>query len=326
MPKPLANLSRDTKTVSLSKILSTIKTQNKNLIVIVGPTAVGKTALSTSLAREMDSEIISADSRQIYKELNVGTAKPSEGEMRRVVHHFVGSHSVQDRFTVYDFTRESHALLARIYERRNIAFLVGGSGLFINAVVNGLDEMPDINEDVREELNDRLEREGLEKLFEQLSQLDPEYAAVVDESNPRRILRALEVCLGTGEPYSSFLRKGSNKPDLKVCKIGLEVPRDELYNGINERVDKMVAAGLVEEARSLSMFYSFPSLRTVGYQELIQYFDNKISLDEAIELIKRNTRRYAKRQLTWFKRDAEIKWFNPSDVDLVKKHVEISVN
>jgi len=274
----------------------------------------------------LNTEVLSADSRQLYKELNIGTAKPSQGEMKKVVHHFVGSHSLQDRFTVFDFARESHALLSRIYQKRNVAVLVGGSGLFVNAVVNGLDELPDINEEVREALNNQLEDEGIEKLFEKLSQLDPEYSAVVDESNPRRIIRALEVSIGTGKPYSSFLGKSSEKPDYKTCKIGLEIPRESLYERINERVDKMFEAGLVEEVRSLVSYYEFPSLRTVGYQELMEHFEGSTTLDEAIEKIKRNTRRYAKRQLTWFKRDEEIEWFDPSDIDSIKKCVDMSVN
>jgi len=274
----------------------------------------------------MNSEILSADSRQVYKELNVGTSKPTQDEMRQVVHHFVSTHSIRDRFTVFDFARESHELLSRIYQKMTVAFLVGGSGLFVDAVVNGMDELPDVAGDIREDLNKQMQQGGVEMLFAKLSKLDPDYAEVVDEKNPRRIIRALEVCLGTGKPFSSFLGQSRNKPDYEVCKIGLEIPRDTLYERINERVDKMVGEGLVEEVRGLSTYRELTSLRTVGYQEILEHFQGILTLDEAIEKIKRNTRRYAKRQLTWFKRDDQIAWFQPHQEDLIRKHIENSLD
>ena len=274
----------------------------------------------------MNSEILSADSRQVYKELNVGTSKPTQDEMQQVVHHFVSTHSIRDRFTVFDFARESHELLSRIYQKIPVAFLVGGSGLFVDAVVNGMDELPDVAGDIREDLDKQMQQDGVEMLFAKLSKLDPDYAAVVDENNPRRIIRALEVCLGTGKPFSSFLGQSRNKPDYEVCKIGLEIPRDTLYGRINERVDKMVGEGLVEEVRGLSTYRELPSLRTVGYQELLEHFQGILTLDEAIEKIKRNTRRYAKRQLTWFKRDDQIAWFQPHQEALIRKHIENSLD
>jgi tRNA dimethylallyltransferase len=238
----------------------------------------------------------------------------------------VSTHSIRDKFTVFDFARESHEVLSHIYNESPTAFLVGGSGLFIDAVVNGLDELPEVDAEIREELNQQLEQQGLSKLFARLGELDPEYAAVVDEYNPRRIVRALEVCLGTGKPFSSFLGKSSTRPDYNVCKIGLDMPRDALYDRINERVDRMVGEGLVEEARALSKYGELPSLKTVGYQELIEHFKGLLTLDEAIEKIKRNTRRYAKRQLTWFKRDDQITWFQPHQEDIIRKHIKNSLD
>jgi tRNA dimethylallyltransferase len=274
----------------------------------------------------MNSEILSADSRQVYKELNKGTSKPTQVEMEAIVHHFISTHSIHERFTVFDFAREGHALLSRIYQKSATAFLVGGSGLFVDAVVNGMDELPDVASGIREDLNKQLGQEGCEMLFARLAKLDPEYAAVVDENNPRRIIRALEVCLGTGKPFSSFLGQSSNSPDYDVCKIGLDIPRDILYDRINKRVDKMVGEGLVEEVRGLATYCELPSLRTVGYQELLEHFQGRLTLDEAIEKIKRNTRRYAKRQLTWFKRDDQIVWFQPHQEDLIRKHIENSLD
>lgn len=256
----------------------------------------------------------------------MGTSKPTQAELKEVVHHFVSTHSIHDKFTVFDFARESHVLLSLIYKQSPTAFLVGGSGLFVDAVVNGLDELPEVDAAIREELNQQLQQEELSNLFARLCELDPEYAAVVDEHNPRRIVRALEVCIGTGKPFSSFLGQSSSRPDYNVCKIGLDMPRDTLYERINERVDRMVGEGLVKEARTLSTYGELPSLKTVGYQELMEHFKGILTLDEAIEKIKRNTRRYAKRQLTWFKRDDQMAWFQPHQEDLIRKHIENSLD
>jgi len=255
--------------------IPSIVTPNKNLIVIVGPTAVGKSDIAISLASEMNGEILSVDSRQIYKELNIGTAKPTSAQLACVVHHFINSHSITERYTVFDYAREAQEILSDIYQRKRTAFLVGGSGLFVNAVVDGLDELPDVADSIREELNQELEQEGLQSLFETLKEQDPVYAEVVDQNNPRRIIRALEICRGTGKPFSSFLGKRRHSPDYKVCKIGLEIPREELYKNINKRVDGMINKGLVEEARGLYEHRERPALRTVGYQELMEHFEGK---------------------------------------------------
>ena len=256
----------------------------------------------------------------------MGTSKPGQAELKEVTHHFVSTHSIHDKFTVFDFARESNQLLSHLYDQSPTAFLVGGSGLFVDAVVNGLDQLPEVDTEIREDLNQQLEKEGLSTLFARLSELDPGYAAVVDEYNPRRIVRALEVCIGTGKPFSSFLGQSSTRPDYNACKIGLDMPRDTLYERINERVDRMVEEGLVEEARALSKYGELPSLKTVGYQELMEHFQGLLTLDEAIEKIKRNTRRYAKRQLTWFKRDDQIAWFQPHQEDMIRKHIENSLD
>lgn len=306
--------------------VSVSNSSDKNLVVIVGPTAVGKTDVAIEIARALDCEIISADSRQVYKELQIGTCKPTEFQLAEVAHHFINSHSIQDRFTVYDFFNDSRDLLAKIYEQNNVALLVGGSGLFVDVVIHGMDDLPDVEDNLRLDLLQQLEKYGVEKLFIKLKEHDPEYAAVVDEKNPRRVIRALEVCIGTGKPFSSFLGKSKEVQGFNVCKIGLELPREELYERINNRVDTMIADGLVREAECFQNVKDLPPLQTVGYQELVDYFDRKIVLDEAIERIKRNTRRYAKRQLTWFKRDEKTAWFHPSEIELIQKHVELSVN
>jgi len=286
---------------------------------------VGKTDIAIDLALALNGEILSADSRQIYKELNIGTAKPINVQLEAVVHHFINSHSITDRYTVFDYAREAHEILSDLHQRQRNAFLVGGSGLFVNAVVDGLDEFPEVATNIRQELNRELKQEGLQTLFEKLKQQDPVYAEVVDQNNPRRVIRALEICRGTGKPFSSFLGKKAHAHNYSVNKIGLEIPREELYVNIDKRVDTMINQGLVEEARGLYKFREIPAMRTVGYQELMEYFEDKVTLKEAIEKIKRNTRRYAKRQLTWFKKDANIKWFQPTERDQIMEYVKGAV-
>ncbi|KQM64627.1 tRNA dimethylallyltransferase [Pedobacter sp. Leaf216] len=285
----------------------------KTLIAIVGPTAIGKTALAIKLATHLDTEIISADSRQFFKEMEIGTAKPDAVELAAAKHHFINSHSVKQLFSTGDFELEALNILDEIFKYHDTAIMVGGSGLYINALINGLDEMPDIDLSIREKLNNQFENEGLAVIQEQLAKVDPEYFAKVDQQNPQRMIRGLEVFLSTGQKLSSMLSATKKERPFSIIKIGLNTDRAVLYNRINERVDKMVENGLLEEVATLTPFKQFNALNTVGYSEIFDYFDGKVSLEEAITAIKQNTRRFAKRQLTWFRRDEEIKWFEPDE-------------
>jgi len=285
----------------------------KTLIAIVGPTAIGKTALAIKLATHLDTEIISADSRQFFKEMEIGTAKPDAVELAAAKHHFINSHSVKQLFSTGDFELEALKILDEIFKHHDTAIMVGGSGLYINALINGLDEMPDIDLSIREKLNNQFENEGLAVIQEQLAKVDPEYFAKVDQQNPQRMIRGLEVFLSTGQKLSSMLSATKKERPFNIIKIGLNTDRAVLYNRINERVDKMVENGLLEEVATLTPFKHYNALNTVGYSEIFDYFDGKVSLEEAITAIKQNTRRFAKRQLTWFRRDEEIKWFKPDE-------------
>lgn len=296
--------------------------KNKTLISIVGPTAIGKTALAIQLAQHFTTEIISADSRQFFKEMAIGTAKPDAEELAAAKHHFIDSHSVSQLFSTGDFEIEGLKTLDAIFENHDLAIMVGGSGLYVNALINGLDEMPDIDLSIREKLNKQFEQEGLAAIQTQLAKLDPEYFAKVDQQNPQRMIRGLEVFLSTGQKLSSMLSATKKERPFNIIKIGLNTDRAVLYNRINQRVDKMIAEGLLEEVKSLTAFKQFNALNTVGYSEIFDYFDGKLSLDEAIAAIKQNTRRFAKRQLTWFRRDEEIKWFEPEQGSEVINFVE----
>jgi len=293
------------------------------LIVVCGPTASGKTKLAIQLAQHFSAEIISADSRQIYKELKIGSAPPSEAEMKEVKHHFVASRNLDEDYNAGAFEKDVLALLDTLFQENNYAILVGGSGLYIDAVCNGFDKVPSSFPEIRKQLQDLYEAKGIEQLQQQLKELDPDYYTKIDLSNPQRLMRALEVCIGTGKPYS-LLREGRKNPrDFTIIKIGLEVPRDVLYNRIDARVDEMMKAGLLEEAKNLILKKDLNALQTVGYKELFDSFENKTTLDEAVDLIKRNSRRYAKRQLTWFRRDKEIQWFSPTDYDKIIEFIEV---
>ncbi|WP_316824989.1 tRNA (adenosine(37)-N6)-dimethylallyltransferase MiaA [Pedobacter miscanthi] len=283
----------------------------KTLISIVGPTAIGKTALAIQVARHFDTEIISADSRQFFREMAIGTAKPDAEELAAAKHHFIDSHSVSQLFSTGDFETEGLKTLEEIFEKHDLAIMVGGSGLYVNALLNGLDEMPDIDLSIREKLNKQFEEEGLAAIQEQLTALDPEYFAKVDQNNPQRMIRGLEIFLSTGQKLSSMLSATKKERPFNIIKIGLNTDRAVLYNRINQRVDQMVTNGLLDEVKSLTPFKQYNALNTVGYSEIFDYFDGKLSLDEAIAAIKQNTRRFAKRQLTWFRRDEEINWFEP---------------
>ena len=286
---------------------------NKTLIVLVGPTAVGKTRISLDIAKEFSSEIISADSRQIYKELRIGTDTPSPGQLKAIRHHFVASHSIHDYYTAGMYELDALDKINELLKSTDQVLLTGGSGLYISAVCRGIDELPRVDQQVRENLLEEYEQEGLEGLRQKLKLLDPQSYHQIDLKNPKRILKALEITLTTGKAYSSFLTRRSKQRPFHILKIGLNRPRQELYERINQRVDQMIEAGLVEEARRLFPLKHLNALNTVGYKEWFRYFQNEISYDEAIRLIKRNTRRYAKRQITWFAKEKDLQWFHPDE-------------
>lgn len=282
------------------------------LVAIVGPTAVGKTETGVQLAEHFGSEIISADSRQMFRELKVGTALPSADQLARVKHHFIGNLSLNDYYNVSMFEQDVLTLLKELFVKNPVVFMVGGSTLYIDAVFHGIDDLPTVDQDLRQELQKQYHQQGIEFLRMKLKMLDPEYYQRVDLKNPNRLLKAIEISLMTGKPYSSLLTATSRERDFRIIKIGLNKEREELFSLINLRVDQMFEQGLVEEAQSLYAYRNLNSLNTVGYKEIFQHFDGNISLDEAREFIKRNTRNYAKRQLTWFKRYKDMAWFSPS--------------
>ena len=287
------------------------------LIVILGPTGIGKTEVAIKVAAELDTYIISADSRQVFKELNIGTAVPSSSQMKKVKHYFIQHKSIHDYYSASMYEQEVISLLKKLFPVKGKVVMTGGSGLYIDAVCEGIDDIPDVDPETRKKVEEKLNSEGVNSLRNDLRLLDPESYKKVDLKNPKRIQRAVEICLSTGKPYSSFLTDKNKKRDFKVLKIGLNKKREELYEKINNRVEKMVKAGLVEEAREYYQYRNLNSLNTVGYKELFDHFDGKINLAESIELIKRNTRRYAKRQLTWFQKDKNTHWFKPSDINKI---------
>ncbi|MDR1886929.1 MAG: tRNA (adenosine(37)-N6)-dimethylallyltransferase MiaA [Prevotellaceae bacterium] len=285
------------------------------LLVLLGPTGIGKTDLSIRLAKYFKTEIVSADSRQIYRELNVGTAPPSPEQLREVKHHFIKSHSIFDEYTAGKYETDALETIGELFKTNEHVWLVGGSGLYIDAVCKGIDNIPGTDAELRNTITKRYKEEGIESLRFELTCLDPEIRNTLDMHNPHRVMRALEACISSGKPYSSLRKNFEKSRSFKIIKIGLSIDRNSLYKRINMRVNSMIEAGLEKEARELYCFKELNALRTVGYRELFDCFDGKISLDEAIELIKRDTRRYAKRQLTWFARYPEIKWFHPDDFD-----------
>ncbi|HEX7411045.1 MAG TPA: tRNA (adenosine(37)-N6)-dimethylallyltransferase MiaA [Bacteroidales bacterium] len=281
------------------------------LVVITGPTAVGKTAVSIALAKALDTVILSADSRQFYAELNIGTAKPDAAQFSEVQHYFVGQLSIHDYYNVARYEADVLQLLPSLFEKHPVVLMVGGSGLYIDAVCRGIDDFPDPTPELRNYLKGILADEGISKLQDLLQQHDPAHMLEVDIANPKRLLRALEVCMTTGKPYSEQRMNQSKARDFRVVKIGLNLPRAELFARIGQRVDQMMVAGLLEETKQFIPLRHLNALNTVGYKELFTYLDGEVSLERAVENIKTNTRRYAKRQLTWFKRDMEMKWFEP---------------
>lgn len=291
------------------------------LIVITGPTAVGKTELCMELAQWLNVPIINADSRQMFRELEIGTAAPTDKQLQQVRHYFVGNLSISDYYSASMYEQDVNKLLAELFTTSNYALLTGGSMMYIDAVCNGIDDIPTVDETTRQLMKQRLAEEGLEALVEELKQLDPEHYEVVDRQNPRRVVHALEICHMTGKTYTSFRKAEKKQHPFQIVKIGLNRDRSELYERINLRVDKMIQNGLVEEARNLTSYRHANALNTLGYKELFNYFDGIWNLDEAIERIKGNTRRYARKQLTWFKRDATMRWFHPNDVELIKNYI-----
>ncbi|MEP3210386.1 MAG: tRNA (adenosine(37)-N6)-dimethylallyltransferase MiaA [Maribacter sp.] len=285
----------------------------KTLISVVGATAIGKTSLAIALAQHFKTEILAADSRQFYKEMSIGTAVPSEEELQSIPHHFIQHKSVQESYSVGDFEKDALHLLETLFESKSVVILVGGSGLYIDAVTQGLDDFPKIDPEIRKRLNAQLREHGILKLQERLSKLDPNYYEQVDLDNPHRLIRALEVCLGSGQPYSSFINKKKPKRPFQVVTIGISANREIIYERINRRVDMMLEKGLLDEAKSVYRFKELNALQTVGYKELFKYLDGEWELDFAIAEIKKNTRRFAKRQLTWFKKNENTIWVDVED-------------
>ncbi len=293
----------------------------KTLIVITGPTAVGKTALCLDIAQHFGIPIINADSRQIYKELKIGTASPTIEQMRRVPHYFVGSLSLHDYYSASLFEQQVLEILQREFEHSDYALLTGGSMMYIDAVCNGIDDIPTVDDVTRETLKRRLADEGLEALVEELRQLDPEYYEIVDKQNPRRVVHGLEICLMTGKTYTSFRKREIKQRPFRIVKIGLNRDREELYNRINQRVDQMMTDGLLDEAKRLYPMRHMNALNTVGYKEMFAYLDGTWTLEEAVERIKGNTRRYARKQLTWYKKDEQIRWFHPNEIEQIYSYI-----
>lgn len=300
-----------------------IMTHNKTLISIVGPTAIGKTALSIKLAQHFNTEIISADSRQFFKEMSIGTAVPSQEELKGAPHHFIQHQSIKDNFNVGDFERAAISKIKELHQINPTLVMVGGSGLYVKAVTKGLDYFPEVDSSIRTNLNLEFENDGLANLQEQLKKLDPQAYKSIAIDNPQRVIRALEICLGTEKPYSSFLTNPEKQRDFKTISIGLNAERSIIYDRINQRVDIMIENGLLEEAESLFPYKHLNALNTVGYKELFAYFEGNSTLDFAISEIKKNTRRFAKRQLTWFRKDYSIKWFDfETDTKEIIKYIE----
>ena len=295
---------------------------SKTLIVILGPTGVGKTDLSIRIAKHFNTVISSSDSRQVYREMSIGTAVPEKEQLEAVKHHFIHTHSIHDYFSSWECEKQTIELLTGLYKEKDEVLLVGGSMMYIDAVCNGIDEIPTIDPELRQEVFTRYEKDGLESMKMQLKQLDPVFYDQVDLKNAKRVIHAVEICLMTGKPYSELRTNSKKKRDFKIVKIGLNRDRAELYSRINTRVDQMIEEGLIEEAKAIFEFRHYNSLNTVGYKELFEHFDGNISLEKAIELIKRNSRRYAKRQLSWFRRDEEIEWFHPDQEKEVLQYIE----
>ena len=297
----------------------------KHLIVIVGPTGSGKSDLAIEIAERYGAPIISTDSRQFYRGIPIGTAQPDAEQLQRVEHHFIASHDLKQEFNCGAYETEALAKLDELYRKHDVVVAVGGSGLYIKALCEGMDSLPEAEPELREELARRLRSEGLASLCEELRQRDPAYYEEVDRNNPARVLRALEVCISTGLPYSSMRTGEKRQRPFNIIKLGIDMERERLYERINRRVDVMMQMGLEQEARAVYHLRTLNSLQTVGYREMFDYFDGTINRDEAIELIKRNSRRYAKRQMTWFRRDEEIKWVDTANKQIIEEYLDSKI-
>ncbi len=295
------------------------------LISIVGPTAIGKTNFAVGLAKKFDAEIISADSRQFYKEMTIGTAKPTRSEMKGIVHHFVDFLGVDENYSAGKFEEQAIAKIEKLHRSNPLVIMVGGSGLYVDAVLKGIDPIPS-NPEIRIALQKELSQNGIEKLQNELLQRDPQHHMFMDINNPQRLVRALEVCRHTGKTYTSFRKRVAKSRSFEVIKIGMTANREEIYKRINQRVDQMISAGLLDEVKSLTTVKNLNALQTVGYKELFEYLDDTTDLATAIENIKRNTRRFAKRQMTWFNKDSEIQWFDIEQLDAAISFVTASIH
>jgi tRNA dimethylallyltransferase len=298
---------------------------NKTLIILLGPTGIGKTDLGIDIARRFSTEIISCDSRQFFREMSVGTAVPYPEQLEKVKHHFIGHLSVNDYYSASRFEKDFLELSAKLFETHDMLLMTGGSGLYINAACGMIDEIPDVDSAVRDKYLRKYIDEGLESIRTDLRLIDPDYYSRVDLKNYKRIIRALEISESTGKPYSHFLKQKGKERNFNIIKIGLTMDRQQLYDRINERVDRMMAAGLEDEAKRLLGHRDRNALNTVGYKEMFMYFDGEISRDKAIELIKRNSRRYARRQMTWWRRDRDIKWFHPGKKEEIIEFIREAV-
>ncbi len=296
----------------------------KLLVFVVGPTAIGKTSTAIDLATHFNTEIISCDSRQFYKEMNIGTAKPSPNEIKKIKHHLVGNISVNKNYNISEFTNDANNILKSILDKKNIAILVGGSGLYIESLIFGIDQIPEVSMDLRNKLNNDLKNNGIKFLQDLLKNIDPEISDKIDMKNPRRVIRALEICLTSKKKYSQIIDKTQKIPKYDFLCIGLDCNRKELYEVINKRVDSMMANGLVSEVKSLYRFRKNNALNTIGYKEIFEYLDGKDSLENCVEKIKVNSRRYAKRQLTWFRSKNYVKWFDKPNLEELINYIEIN--
>lgn len=293
----------------------------KTVIIIAGPTAVGKTGVAIKIAKHFQTEIISADSRQCFKELNIGVARPSPEELQQVKHHFIASHSIHEEVNAAGFEHYALKKVNELFQQHDVVIMVGGTGLYIKIFCGGIDEVPIINTEIRNVIVTNYNNGGIEWLREQVEKNDPVFFLEGEIQNPQRMMRALEVKLSTGRSILSFHSRLKKKRDFNIVKIGLQLPKEELHQQINNRVDKMIEQGLIDEVKNLQPFRNLNALQTVGYSEIFEYQDGKISLDQAINDIKINTRQYAKRQMTWFRKDKEIKWFHPFEVQKIKEHL-----
>ena len=294
---------------------------NNLLVAILGPTAIGKTAVSLQLAERFKTEIVSADSRQFYQEMEIGTAKPTSAELKQVLHHFINNLSIQDDYSVGKYEKEALSCLVELFKKHNKVILTGGSGLFVNAVCHGLDSLPEGDAELRDKYEEVLKKQGIEALQEELKSKDPEYYEEVDKKNPRRLIRALEVIQTSGIPYSQFRNRKPKPRGFNIIKIGLNTDKPLLVERINARIDSMLKAGWLDECKNLYPYRNLNALKTVGYAELFDFIEGKFDWDTTVEQIKINTWHYAKRQLTWLRKDKEIKWFSPSDIESIFQYI-----